>query len=97
MQYELVTAEPIAFGIQKGLKISFRGVVVGFLIYLPTFFLERAAWMIYRNRSAIKAQGSNSVEWAKEAGKSAIETRKSDAKKTKKWIKDGFEESESPD
>ena len=53
--------------------------------------------MIYRNRSAIKAQGSNSVEWAKEAGKSAIETGKSDAKKTKEWIKDGFKESDPPD
>jgi hypothetical protein len=59
--------------------------------YLPSyFFLERAAWIIYRNRSAIKAQGSNSVEWAKEAGKS-------DAKKTKEWIKDGFKESDPPD
>ena len=53
--------------------------------------------MIYRNRSAIKAQGSNSVEWAKETGKSAIETGKSDAKKTKEWIKDGFKESDPPD
>ena len=38
MQYELVTAEPIAFGIQKGLKISFRGVVVGFLSTFLLFF-----------------------------------------------------------
>ena len=53
--------------------------------------------MIYRNRSAIKAQGSNSVDWAKGAGKSAIETGKSDAKKTKEWIKDGFKESDPPD